>query len=285
MDDQKAKGIKFLELINKRDLLEGATIQRMLFNLATAHFAVNRNYEELVNGINYIEGNLPIWDVKNRKIFDSILREISRLLHNYLSSTFTLIQHNVKLCHDLKNGELDTQYNTKVKELDENPTVSFIKNLRTFAQHVGLPILSARFSINNITSTGPQAEQSVQLDKETLLRWNNWRAASRAFIESHGDIDLKTVLKDYQGLITSFYNWFYAAVTSLFSQQLKELDAINRQIVECNPFQDNNREGRQKEHKETWYCIWGCGFKTTDIFQVANHELFCSKKKQFSVHK
>ena len=118
----------------------------MIINLASSHYAVNKNYQELLNAIISHEGNLKIWDVNNRRMLNAFLIEVSRLLHNYLSSTFSLIRHNVKLCKDLNCPELDEEYSEKVKALKEKQVVVFVYDLRTFAQHVGLPLLVAQIS-------------------------------------------------------------------------------------------------------------------------------------------
>ena len=197
----------------------------MLLNLATSQYAVNRNYHELASAIVSYESNLEIWDMKNRRILNAFLRELSRLLHNYLSSTFTLIRHNVKLCKDLHCPELDRDYSEIVKDLNTNECVSFVKDLRTFAQHIGLPILSAQISFSKT-----EFKQRILLDKTALLNWKEWKHAPRNYIESHGEIDLKLVLSEYQNLIATFYKRFYTKISEVFAKQLKEFAEIDSEI-------------------------------------------------------
>lgn len=75
---------RLVALAEKRENLQGMKIYRMLMNLVTTNYAVNRNYQELSKAIPSYEGNIAIWDIKKRNELHQFLREISRLLHNYL---------------------------------------------------------------------------------------------------------------------------------------------------------------------------------------------------------
>ena len=152
----KNDAIKWKELIDKHETLEGTKIFRMLLSLSTSNYAVNRNYQELSLAINNYEVNLEIWDVQKRQIFNAFMRELSRLLQNYLSSTFSLIRHNVKLCKDLQCSTLNEEYARKIEVLNTNDCFSFIKDLRNFSQHVGLPVLSAQLNIHNRQDKGQE---------------------------------------------------------------------------------------------------------------------------------
>ena len=218
------------KLVEERENTEGAKIFRMMLNLATSQYAVNRNYHELVSAITSYEGNLEIWNVKNRGMLDAFLRELSRLLHNYLSSTFTVIQHNVRLCKDLHCPELYSEYLKMVESLKINECISFVKDLRTFAQHIGLPILSAQMSFSKSEGKGSELKQKILLEKDVLLSWKEWKHSSRRYIQSHKEIDLKLVLSEYQDLITKFNRWFYKRVGEIFSKQLKEFAQIDFEI-------------------------------------------------------
>ncbi len=210
----------------------------MLLNLSTSQYAVNRNYQELSLAINNYEVNWEIWDVQKRQIFHAFMRELSRLLHNYLSSTFSLIRHNVKLCKDLQCSTLNKEYALKIEVLNKNDCFLFIKDLRNFSQHVGLPVLSAQLNIHNRQDKGQEIKQRILLDKGALLEDSkNWNRDSRAYIQAHKDIDLKLVLYEYQELIKWFYDWFYKRVTELYAKELNEMHEIESKIIEI--------EGRQ----------------------------------------
>ena len=64
---------------------------------------VNKNYEELFDAISWLETNQSAWDssaeesdAKMKEGFENI-EEIRRLLQNYLSSIYFLIEHTRKM--------------------------------------------------------------------------------------------------------------------------------------------------------------------------------------------
>lgn len=262
-----------MDLMEKREQLEGTKISEILFNLATLRYTVDKNYEELSAAINYIEPFLSVPDIK---MFNACFREISRLLHNYLSSNYSLIGQYRKLSKDLNCQKLNEGYSEKINALNMDEHVRFINDLRTSAQHVGLPILLAHFSRKTRDS---QLEQKILLHKKTLLtKWKKWNPASRSFIDSHENIDLKTVLAEHQSMTTAFYKWFCEAVTNLYSKQLNELTEINYKLTKCSPFKEN-KIVKQKEVPKKWRCVWNCSFDYESISVLSRHEITFDKKK------
>jgi hypothetical protein len=229
-------GKKYIELLDTREKLEGTRIFRMLLNLATSQYAVNRNYHELSSAINKYENDLEIWSINKRELFQAFLRELTRLLQNYLSSTYSLIEHNRRFCVDLDSSELNKPYFEKIKELRRNDCVVFVRDLRTFSQHIGLPLLSGQISFKKLSvdSDNSEFKQRILLQKDEFNKWKDWRKASENYIKSHEEIDLKLVLNEYQSLIKTFYEWFYKKVTELYSRELMEYYKITSKLMDLS---------------------------------------------------
>lgn len=202
-----ANGKKYLELIDKREKLEGTRIFGMLLNLSTSRYTINRNYDELSRIITKLESDLEIWSVAKRGLFEAYLRELTRLLQNYLSSTYSLIEHYRHFCIDLHCSELDELYSEKVRKLRSNDCVVFVRDLRTFSQHIGLPLLSGQISIHksSLESNDSEIKQRILLEKGEFERWTDWNEISKKYIMSHQEIELKVVLNEYQSLARAHY--------------------------------------------------------------------------------
>jgi hypothetical protein len=228
-----SNGKKYIELLDAREKLEGTRIFRMLLNLATSQDAVYRNYDELSSAINKYESDLEIWSINKRGLFYAFLRELTRLLQNYLSSTYSLIEHNRRFCEDLDCSELSKSYSEKIEELRCNDCVVFVRDLRTFSQHIGLPLLSGQISIKKLSmgSDSSEVKQRILLQKEEFFKWKRWKEASNNYAKSHEEIDLKLVLNEYQSLIKTFYEWFYKKVTELYSKDLTEYAKITSELM------------------------------------------------------
>jgi hypothetical protein len=227
------EGKRFIDLLQKREMLKGAKVFGMLLSLATSQYAVKRNYHELSTALDKYEGNLDIWAVEKRALLNAFLKEFSRLLHNYLSSIYSLIQHTQQFRKELGHSELNKDYYEKLKDLQSNNCVKFVRDLRTYSQHIGLLIISANLSFTRTDREAGEGkiEHKILLEKKDLMKWKKWHRNSRRYINSHEKIDLKIALGEYQTLIKDFYQWFYKRVMELYSKELKELAEIDSELA------------------------------------------------------
>jgi len=129
------RGKKFIELLNRRDKLEGTKIVGMLVRLDSSLYTVKRNYQDLSDAINRYESDMSIWYLKNRPKLDAFLREFSRLLHNYLSSNYSLIEHTQMARKNLDNSELNEDYPLKLEEIFSKDCVRFVRFTNLFSTH------------------------------------------------------------------------------------------------------------------------------------------------------
>jgi hypothetical protein len=226
-------GRKFVELIEKRERLLGTRVFRMLLQLATSHYAVNRNHKELSSAVSCYENNLAIWNINKRQQLDRFLREFSRLLQNYLLSIYSLIEHTRVFCKDLECPKLDDEYTHKLEILLNNDCVRFVRDLRTYSQHIGLPFISANISFSKRSKETDQAQikHQILLEKNELEKWKRWNKQSRKYLDSQESIDLKIVLGVYQTLTHDFYQWFYKRVSELYSRELEEFFSTESEIA------------------------------------------------------
>lgn len=233
----KENGKKFKELFEKREKHEGTRIFRMLLNLATSNYALNRNHQELMSAVGFYEQHvIEIWNIKKRDEFQVFLRELSRLFQNYLSSYYSLIKHTEQFCRESNCAELSKEYSERVKVLRLDDFVRFVYDLRTFSQHFGLPLLAAQLSFKAEKKEKAKGfEQRILLQKEELLKWKRWSSYSQNYLKSNKDIDLKLVMIEHYSLIKTFYQWFYKKVTELFAKALHEYAEIESQIATLQP--------------------------------------------------
>lgn len=218
-----------LELYKKREKLEGTKIIRRTRHLANSQYIVNSNYKDLTKAFKHYDHNLSLWAIKDRLKFEAFIREFLRLLQNYLSSIYSLIQHTVVFYKDLNNPKLNKDYAKKLKDLRSNNCIQFVRDLRTYATHRELPFVTAKLSfttINRETGEG-KIETKLLLSKEELSKWKGWKNTSKIYINQYqGDIDLRTLTNEYHNLISKFYDWFYKRVIVLYKKEIKELHLL-----------------------------------------------------------
>lgn len=225
-------GKRFIELIKKREKLEGTRIIGLVLHLVTSQYAVNRNYQELSKAISWYEGDFSIWDVRDSGKLEAFRREFLRLTQNYLASTYSLIKHTEIFRDKLDNLKLTEEYSLRLAELRNNICIKFVRELRNYSQHLRLPMTSAKLSItkNGQQNSNVKVERRMVLIREELMKWDGWCKDSRKYIESQKEIDLKPVFAEYQALIKGFYDWLYRRVGELYHSQVEEFFRIEREL-------------------------------------------------------
>lgn len=225
------KGKSWVELFHKRESLRGTEIVRMMKHLALSQYILNRNYQELYNVINSYEKDQSIWHVKNRPKLEALQKEFLRQLHNYLASILSLIDHTRAFCKNLDNQQFSKDNDEKIENIKNNKSAKFLKDLRNYTQHHELPSVFATVEVTKSDVDGEKEEKKFTLKIQDLLKWDNWSSLSQTFIEEHQkEIDLKTVIEEYQKLITKFYQWFYKRVVELNSEEIEELRKVESEM-------------------------------------------------------
>lgn len=219
----------------------------MLKGLDATYFAVNKNFQELSVAIVNFENNFEIMGYSRREEFELFFKELLRLFHNYLASIFSLIRHTSNLCKDLDCSNIEKEYTKKVEDLNSADCVFFIKDLRNFIQHVGLPALSGQFKLEN-TQNGQVVKQKILFEKEDLLKWKNWSAASKRYISNNQEINLKIAINQYQALVNQFHKWFIQRVILQYSEEFEEFARIDKEIGELNSCVMNAQRNKTAQH-------------------------------------
>ena len=222
------KGKRFFELLARveRENLEGKRIAVLLYSLAKSNYSVTKNYSELLSALKKPENDLAVWDIKNRATFKQILWELTRLLNNYLSSTYSLIEHYTTFCNELKWSELNEAYSEEKNLLLNNDCIKFVKDLRTFSQQMVLPLFVSQLSANK-----EGIKMRILLEKDKLMKWSKISSSSKRYIHLKKEIQLRIVLEEYQFLNSNFYDWFVKTVSKLYNRRLKELSEVESEIA------------------------------------------------------
>lgn len=225
-------GLEIQEIQKKVFATEGYRIQKKMVIFGVSIYTFQRNNEELVRLLKLYETDydmaMRISSIDNRKEFDTFLSEITRLLHNYLASAKTLIDHTRKLFQDeYKGTEFEAEYNAKINDTFTNSMVSkFIQDLRNYSLHRQLPIAGATISFSMATGNS----QSIHMSKEGLMDWENWTSKSKDYLKEQGErISLLQLISEYTKIVNEFQNWFKKRQYEIHNDSMKELEALQRE--------------------------------------------------------
>jgi hypothetical protein len=158
------------------------------------------------------------------------LAELSRLIHNYATSTQTLVSHQRKLVSNLF-GSVQNFLGYK-EEIDrrftENLIHNFIQDLRNCILHVGLPPIT---SVRKFETISHNYSISLAVKKDSLLTLDCWSVKSRAYINSlEHQVDLEEICETYHSNVIDFQVWFEKAIRGHFSREFEFVGILSTEI-------------------------------------------------------
>lgn len=200
----------------------------------------------------------------NRDAGNQAHREITRLVHNFVASAKTLVEHtrNFMKEHYL-NTSIYSKYIDQIKlDFGNEPVIKFVEDLRNFLLHNGLPPseMYLEFKSNPNTSNGEGSTKTgIRLKTKELLKWKGWTALAKRYLEnSNNFIDIHNFASDYEKKVINFHNWLNNELNSFHSNDLIEYDKLVSEfhskhdmnkysVINKEEFSKNSHELNQEE--------------------------------------
>jgi hypothetical protein len=155
---------------------------------------------------------------------EEIEGHIDQRLHNYVSSTASLIDHTRRVLNAYEGSELAREYETRKRVVIGSDSVAFIRDLRNYTTHRELPF------IGNTVSFGAQQRSyraQIELSVDELLKWDGWKAASRAYLHgSDSKVVLRDVVLEHVEVLRDLYEWVLRQFEPLHRYDLVGLDGL-----------------------------------------------------------
>jgi len=224
----KNRNLELIDLGNEIENSDGWKITNKIFNLGTSHYIYMGNHSQLKQALEIFNNpkvTTEIWAVKNREMLREYQKEVIRLLHNYLASAKSLVEHTRIFARDMY-GETDffKEYEGMIEEtFSKSPLARFIQDFRNYILHKGLPITSATLSF----SENNGMNSYIKVNIEELKKWEKWSAKSKEYLESlHLEINLEQIVTSYTEKVSSFYEWFGKRQEEIHSKEINELHKL-----------------------------------------------------------
>jgi len=210
------------ELMRRIKESEGERVFWKMEALSATFFIFAENRLELVKRLREFENpenRAKAVGVGNREG----LRLTMRLLHNFLASVVTLIDHTRVLTGELYDGQpFKQEYQQEVQALfSDSALAGFVQDLRNWVLHKGLLPLEMQMS-----DTGKNGEivYSLVLNASDLKSWNRWNARAREYVASiTSDLRLSDVVDSYSGLVQGFYSWLEKRMLEIHTVAFQEV--------------------------------------------------------------
>lgn len=170
-----------------------------LRSLDVSRYVYNKNFQQLVKLLRAYEdpkNALEIWSDENRAIQDRFHLEVTRLLHNFVASAKSLVEHTRRIYRDLYESDgTFSDYQAEVnKSFSTNPLVRFVEGLRTYCLHFSQPNI---FSSMSWTAESGQIESEFRLNVEALRFFRGWSSFAKIYLDSqHEDICILALVEN-----------------------------------------------------------------------------------------
>ena len=221
------------ELMRRIKESEGERVFWKMEALSATVFVFAENRLELANRLRQLESpenRAKVFGVRNREVLRLFQKDSMRLLHNFLASAFTLIEHTRILTRELYDGHpFNQEYQQKVAELfSDSALAGFVQGLRNWMLHRGLlPVVVRRSD----TGTNGELVSSVLLNAEDLKTWDKWDARAREYLASTtSDLRLSDLVDSYSGLVHGFHSWLEKRMLEMHAVALQEVDELQSRL-------------------------------------------------------
>lgn len=139
---------------------------------------VDNNLREIHRAVNIIcapQNFIGLHTNQKQYIHLQLRDDISRLIFNYISSAFSLVDHTRKLYRELFGDDKMPDYQPKVDELKVKPVAIFVKELRHYVIHYKALDLKTCYQFS-----GEEFTIAVGLETEELLQWGKWTSQAKS---------------------------------------------------------------------------------------------------------
>ena len=177
---------------------------------------LERNYDELRVFVDFITSTrvaLGISEVSERWRQHEAMREVLFLLHNFVASALSLVDHSRVMYRELyEPGGHIPDYQSEIdRRFIADPLTQFVLGLRQMAQHYRLPSVGVQNRFSTQPTGGQHFQSQLRLDLEDLRSFGSWNARAKAYLAQQTDaIDIAVLARDYHAHVTDFYGWFAA---------------------------------------------------------------------------
>jgi len=194
------------------------------FNISI--FIFEKNFEDLNKLISMLTNDSKyqyLYSLRNRDKLHEVMAHIIRMIHNFVASSLSLIDHTRRVYKNLyeKTGKFE-DYQTRIEiEFINDPLSQFIKGLRQYCQHYKSPDLSITTNWQQINE---KETRVVELLKDDLIAFEGWNVNAKAYLDSlDKKINIIEIAQIYRTKVLEFYEWFKNRQMEIHQEEFKTL--------------------------------------------------------------
>jgi hypothetical protein len=196
-----------------------------------------------------------------REVPEDYVNELVKRLHNYLTSVSSLVDSqrvvmrhrwptargNAEKCPTCNRAlpltdnlsEFEVQdYSDKLADAFETGERTFMSKLRNYCTHYSIPLPQLSTTWTFERGVGSAIVNTLQLDRDKLLRWDSWGGPAKAFLTAQPEyFDLAPIVQRYVSAANEFAQWFW---TEINDRSVTLRDELHTKSTELRLWHDEN---------------------------------------------
>jgi hypothetical protein len=220
-------GFEYIRLLNAVKSTEGHEVYWQVNSVIVSHGILTGNYIELHRRLSeFADPKVAsrLFDQGRRSESQAELHELARLVHNYVASVKSLVDHTRVIANKILDGDKLAAYQERVNSEFKNDTTSkFLQDLRNFLLHISHPTIKAKFNFNQPAGM----TSGIELAADELLAWDNWSTEGRNCIENSPDgVAMLPLVEDYKKKVDAFCRWLVDFFYDSRQREMNEFSAM-----------------------------------------------------------
>jgi len=216
---------------------EANQIYMRLEQLGAGYYVFERNYFELrklLIAAQSDESHEILWAFGNQDEMLKILREVTRLMLNFLTSAVSLVTYTRNIMRNAySDSRIMDDYDREIRErFIGNPITGFVEDLRNYSLHFSLPLTGSYIRYTQEEDGEMSvASRIIVLEKSVLLKWKEWTKKGLPYINSaDDDIVLLEIADNYYREVMEFHKWLRELLLTVHERELDWLDEMHETI-------------------------------------------------------
>lgn len=227
-------------LVASMQQLPASSLRVDLGSILTSRRIFHGNHAELMRALQVTDDPgqwLPLMDITEPERFAQFRDELDRLLHNYLSSAYTLSSTEFSVAaRRWPKGTADREAYERTTPYNKTGSTAFVFGLRHATQHERIPFTWASWDAAQVSPGGWQMDARFVLPRDELkkLDWSRSPVAKagREYLESlSSDPDLRQIVEAFSTEAWSFAGWMQDRFQLVYREEFRAWNAAAEELA------------------------------------------------------
>lgn len=196
-------------------------------------FIFDRNYQRLLHMRRALSENpdaKTLMYARNHDLLMEFLSEIIRMIHNFVASAMSLIDHTRRIYNThYRDSNLIPEYEkVKNETFVKDPLSCFVRDLRKYCQHYKAPNIEFETYFETMQH---EPKYTFFLLRDDLLAFRDWSSLAKNFLKEKEKVDVLEVAGLYRERVLKFHHWFSIKRREIHADKIKSFRERENEVL------------------------------------------------------